>query len=609
VLQQMRSAAKWIWILVFLFFVGGFLLLDTSGLLGRDQLTPSTAVATVNGVDVPYMSWLNLSNTIAQQREQGSGRGLSLDERKEIENQAFEQLVSEILLQQEYRRRGIRVSAQEIIEAAQVSPPPALMQSPQLQTDGQFDIEKYQRFLRSPQARQQGLLLQLESYYRSEIPRAKLFDQLAGDVYVPDAKLWRIYRDINDSVQVSFVTFDASSVADSTITISDAELRRHYDANRTRYERTGRGAVSLLALPRIITAADTAATRARAVALRDEIVQGATFEDVARRESTDSGSAANGGSLGMTGRGRLVPAFEKAAFALRTGELSQPVLTEYGFHLIRVDGRKADSIDVRHILLPIQQSDSSAAVTDRRADQLARIAASATDPQRFDSAAKVLGLVPQVFQVFEGQPVLSSHGIAPGVSAWAFYGARPGETSELFAADQAYFLARLDTLIEGGLVPFEEAKNEIRASLARRRKAESLVPRATTLAQAAVANGLEAAARAADVEVRQSPVFARPSFVAGMGRLNEAIGASFSLPVGTVSEPVVTDDGVFVIRVDRRVDARRDAWEAQKEAQRRESIGRLREARIRSFLDGMRERADVKDRRKQLNAAARQQAT
>ncbi|MFP5355366.1 MAG: SurA N-terminal domain-containing protein, partial [Gemmatimonadota bacterium] len=147
---------------------------------------------------------------MAQQEERNSGRGLTLDERRRVEDQAFEQLVSSILLEQEYKRRGITDSDQEVIEAAQQSPQPELMQSPDFQTDGRFDIQKYRRFIGSSAARSQGVLIQLENYYRSEIPRAKLFDQLAGDVFVSDAKLWSVYKDMNDSAQVSFVMFDAS---------------------------------------------------------------------------------------------------------------------------------------------------------------------------------------------------------------------------------------------------------------------------------------------------------------------------------------------------------------------------------------------------------------
>lgn len=607
-LQQMRSAAKWIWWFVVISFIGGFLLLDTSGLLGRDQLTTSTVVATVNGVDVPYLSWANLSNALAQQREQATGRGLNLDERREIEDQAFEQLVNDILLEQEYRRRGIQVTDQEVVEAAQLSPPPMLMQDPSLQTDGQFDIEKYRRLLSSPQARQQGLLVQLESYYRTEIPKAKLYEQILSDVYVSDAKLWSVFQDQHDSAQVSFVTFAPSTVPDSAIQVSDAEIRRFYDADPSRFERRGRAVLSLLMIPRSVTAADTAATRARMLELREEIIGGVSFEDVAQRESSDSGSASNGGSMGMSHRDRFIPEFSEAAFALRVGQVSQPVLTPYGFHLIRVDAKKGDSINVRHILKPIQQRDSAAVATDRKADSLARIAASSTDPTRFDSAAKVLELQPMTVQVYEGQPAFTGEYMAPGVSAWAFGGPRPGETSELLDAEHGYFLARIDSLAEGGVAPFAEVRNDIRALLALRKKAEALVPDAREFAQAAVASGLEAAAKARDITATKSNMFARSTFVPGIGRLNPAVGAAFSLPIGQISEPIPTEDGVFVMRVDRRIEADSAAWLQQKDVQRQQAMNAVRQTRLRSFLEGIRERANVQDRRPQINAAARAQS-
>ena len=111
----------------------------------------------------------------------------------------------DILLQQEIRRRGITVTDEEIVQAAQFNPPPQLLQSPELLTEGRFDPEKYRRFLQSPSARQTGLLAQLEQYYRSEIPRQKLFLQVASDVYVTDQRLWQIYRDGKDSAQVAYV--------------------------------------------------------------------------------------------------------------------------------------------------------------------------------------------------------------------------------------------------------------------------------------------------------------------------------------------------------------------------------------------------------------------
>ena len=119
-----------------------------------------------------------------QQQEQQLGRGLTLDERAQMETQAFNDLVNDILLKQQYDKRGIRVTDDEIITAAKTSPPPQFMQRAELQTEGQFDPSKYQRFLSSPTARQQGLLAQLETYYRNEIPKQKLYSEVAGDVFV-----------------------------------------------------------------------------------------------------------------------------------------------------------------------------------------------------------------------------------------------------------------------------------------------------------------------------------------------------------------------------------------------------------------------------------------
>ncbi|MBL8960231.1 MAG: SurA N-terminal domain-containing protein [Gemmatimonadetes bacterium] len=612
-LQQLRSRSGWVWAIVFLFFVVGFLLADTSGLLGLGPapITNSTVVAKVNGQEIPWLSWQNLANQLQQQQEQAGGRGLNLDERQRIEDQAFEQLVSNILLSQEYERRGIRVSDAEIRQAAEQSPPPEMMQNPELQTDGQFDMAKYRRLLGSAAARQQGLLVSLESYYRTEIPRAKLFDQLAGDVFVSDAKLWANYRDQNDTAQVSFVMFDANAVPDSTVSVPDAELRAYYDRNKESLERPGRAVLSILSVPRTVNASDTAATLAKTLALRAEIVGGAKFEDVAIRESADTVSGSRGGDLGTALPSNWDPTFGNAAKALRVGELSQPVLTPFGYHLIRKDGVKGDSLQLRHILVRVQQSDSNAVRTDRRADSLSSIAASATDaPTRLDSAAKVLGLNIERVIAFEGEPAMSSAGRPlPSISAWAFTGSKVGEISDLYDGDDVYVLARLDSLVNGGVPKFEDARDDIRRILIGRKKAESLVARANAVyADAKGAGGLEAAAKAKDMPVTKSEPFTRPQFVPGLGRLNEAVGASFALPVGTVSAPIVTDQGAFIVRVDRRVSADSTAWLAQRETQRKDAISAIQQLRVRTFLSEIRKTAKVDDRRKQLNASARAQA-
>lgn len=607
-LQSMRSSAKYIWVFIVLVFVGVFLFTETSGLLGRAPITPGTAVAEVNGQDIAYTTWVQAAQQRIQQEEQARGRSLSLDEQEQLRNEVFDQLVQSVLLEQEYRRRRIRVTDEEIVQAAQFSPPPQFMSAPELQTDGRFDIEKYQRFLKSPAARQQGLYYQLESYYRSEIPRAKLFEQVASEVFVTDPELWRAYKDRHDSAQVTYVTFDPGTVPDSAVTVTDAEIRQYYEAHKSELERPGRAVVSVVTIPRTVSAADSAAVRARIAALREEILKGAKFEDVARRESADSVSGANGGSLGSGGRGRFVDPFEKAAYALTPGQLSDPVETQFGVHLIRVDERKGDTLDLRHILLRYAQSDSSASRTDRRADSLANLAASQDSPERLDSAAKVLGLEIRKGVAFEGEPLTMAGQYVPSVSAWAFSGARPGETSELFGeSDDAYFLARLDSITPGGIPPLEATRDEVRRRLVVEKKLDRQERDAAEFARLASTTSLQAAASERGRTAVQSAMFTRGDVVPGIGRLNEAIGAAFSLPLGAVSAPIRTSDAVVVLRVDRRVEADRKAWEEQKAAQRQQMLQGMRQQRVRLFLEELRRNADIEDNRKQINAAARQQ--
>jgi peptidyl-prolyl cis-trans isomerase D len=604
----MRSRAKYVWFVIFGFFIVGFLLLDTSGLLSGDAVTPNTVVAEVNGRDILYTAWATRVQGLSEAEAQQQGRALTLDEIDRVEDRAFDELVSEVLLEQEYRKRGITVSPEEIRAAAVMMPPPGLMQNPELQTEGRFDPVKYQRFLGSPVAATSGLLLQLESYYRQEIPRQKLFEQIAADVYLTDARMWDLWQDVQDSAQVSFVALTPDVVADSAVTVTDREIQTYYDENKATLERTGRAVVSVMSIPRVITAADTAAVRARAVELRNEITGGTPFEEVAARESADSISGANGGSLGRGARGRFIEAFERAAYALRPGEVSQPVLTSFGYHIIKLDERKGDTVALRHILLRIEQSDSSATATDRRADELDGITADATNPAQFDSAAARLGLTPMRAVVVEGEPLMVANAYIPSVSAWAFSGAQPGETSELFDSPEGYFVARLDSLTRGGPQELEEVRDEIRTRLLRTRKIETLLPAARTLASRAAATSLEAAAAEQKVEVSRTGLFNRIDFVPGIGQGNEAVGSAFALSVGAVGAPVATEDAVFVIRVDRRINASREKWEAQKQVQRGLLTGSLREERVRTYLEDLRASAKIEDHRREINAAARRLA-
>jgi peptidyl-prolyl cis-trans isomerase D len=610
VLQQMRAKAGIIWIIIAVVFVGGFLFAETSGLIGQGPVTTTTVVAEVDGEDILYTTWVNASAQMAQQQEQTNGRGLTMDERRAVDEQAFNELVSDILLRREYKRRGIRVTDQEIVEMAKFSPPPQFQNWSELQTEGRFDPAKYQRFLASPSARQQGILVTLENYFRTEIPRQKLFAQVAGDEYVSDTRLWNIWRDTHDSASVSFVSFRPVPTKVDMDAVSDADIRAYYAAHTAEFDRPGAATLSIVSISRVPTAADSADQLNKVKALREEIAKGTTkFEDVAKRESDDSVSAAKGGDLGKATKGIYVKEFNDAAFSLPIGVLSQPIKTQFGYHIMRVDKRQGDSVWVHHVLKLFRQGDSTAVRTDRLADTLSKAAAGATDPAMFDAAAKKMNLLVSRISAMEGQPASYLGRQVPSVSAWAFSGPRVGETSDLFDDEQGYYLVRLDSLRTGGVQPIEVVRDEIKTLLARKKGLEGILPTAQALAKAAAASTLEAAAKELGRPVEKQGLFARNTPVASFGFMSQATGASFSIPVGSVGEPVMTDDAVFVIRVDKRVASDSAKWVAQKAVQRSQVQNSLRDQRVRIYLQSLRRAAKVEDHRATINALQRRATT
>src|SRR6266702_1724084 len=218
-LRSLRSSAKYIAIVfVTIPFVLWLATAQVSSILGPS----GNVVLRVNGKEFQVNEYQQRVQIASEQYRQQNGTApLTREEDQQIQNQVINQMTQDALLQQEYDRLGIRVSAEEIIDMAHNSPPPEVMRDPQFQTDSQFDLRKWQQFLSTTSDR--NLLAQIEGIYREQIPRIKLAQYLTSDVYISDAKLWRIYKDQHDSVRIASLAVSSLAIPDTT-TISDAEL-------------------------------------------------------------------------------------------------------------------------------------------------------------------------------------------------------------------------------------------------------------------------------------------------------------------------------------------------------------------------------------------------
>ena len=404
---DVRNAAQPLMVVVAITFFA-WLVVDLSGITGSTGLLTKTEVGKVNGrgIDLRTFQTVVQQNIDARQRE--APGGLGLEDIAQIRDEVWEQFVQNSVLDAEYHRRGITVSEDEVVEAIRNSPPPEFQKIPEFQTDSQFDLGKYQRWLTSSVAQQ--YLPGLEAQYREQIQRAKLLRVVTADIYLSDAALWEQYRDEHEMVKIALTAIVARNIiADSAVHVSDAEIAAYYKAHLDQFDRPASAYLSFVALPRLTTAIDTAAAKARADSVRAEITGGAPFAEVAQRESSDSASAAKGGDLGEWTKGTMDAAFDSAAFSLPLNTLSQPVRSQFGYHLIEVTSRKGNKAKGRHILIPIEIAGAHRDQLDAQADSLEKLGADKADPAALDTVARALKLpVAKAGPVQEGTKVQRS---------------------------------------------------------------------------------------------------------------------------------------------------------------------------------------------------------
>jgi len=597
-LRTMRSNAKWIFYILAISFIGWLAIGQVMSILGPS----GNVVLRVNRKEYPVTEYQQRVQLASEQYRQQYGTApLTKEEDRQLQDQVINQMIQDALLEQEYRRLGIRVSAEEIVAMAHNSPLPEIMRDPQFQTDGQFDIRKWQQFLSTTSDR--NLLLQLEGIYRQQIPRIKLFEYLASDVYIPDAKLWRLYKDAHDSVRVTALAVSPYTILDTT-PISDGELQAYIAKHPDDFKRPAVAYVRFISVPRLPNADDSAVARAHVARVRVELARGAKFEDVAKRESSDSGSGQRGGDLGWVRKSdttTLVAPFMRAVRSLKPGELSAPVPTRFGYHLIRIDQAKGDSVKVRHILIPVALQGAHLDQVEARADTLERLAAERSDPTTLDTVARRLKLqVSPEYRVVENQGFMLGEYRVPDVSVWAFE-TPVGETSPVIDGDAGYYVFRLDSVTTAGAPPLAQIRAQV-TDLVRVDKLKSVARhRADSLA--ALLRGapdLAVAAAAHGLQVQRLGPFTRmrpPRDLTGEALV---VGTALGLRVGERSGVVEGENGYFILESVGRKFADSTAWLAQKEVQRTQLRQALQQARIQQYLEGVRAKAKVIDRRKDL---------
>jgi peptidyl-prolyl cis-trans isomerase D len=585
-LQSGSKAAKYI--------LGGFLTILAVSMAaylipgfmsGGDVTNRSGVVATVGGRDI-LVDQVN-KVTSAQMQQQHYPDML----RPYLVQQVLRQLMQEEEIHYEAERMGLTVSDQEVRDEMQHG-----MYKVYFFPDGKWiGQQKYEELITS----NGGSVADFERGMRDQILRQKLFTAVSASASVSPAEVEQAYRDKNTKVKFQYAVLSLDDVqkeikpadadlkayyqaniaqyansipekrqvryfvlldkdAENQVTVSPAEIQRYYNDNLDQYRMPDRARARhiLIATPAGPDGKpdpkQAEQARAKAEDVLKQVRAGGNFTELAKKYSEDPGSKNNGGELGWTTKGQMVPEFEKVAFAQNPGQISDLVQTSFGFHIIQTEEKELARVKpVSEVKDEIEKNLKAQKVANLL-DQKANAAVGLAQKQGLDKAAAQNGA-----QVIQSNPVGHTDAL-PGIGASrevmsSVFAANEKAAPQLERFQQGYVIFQVTGITPPKTPSFEETKERVTADYKRERAAALLQKKTKELADRAHAgHDLAKAAKEVGATLKTSDLVTRTSQVPQLGPMSQQASVAFSLKPGEISGPLSTGNNGAVLQLTER---------------------------------------------------------
>ncbi|MFK7846901.1 MAG: peptidylprolyl isomerase [Rhodothermales bacterium] len=325
--------------------------------------------------------------------------------------------------------------------------------------------------------------------------------------------------------------------------------------------------------------------------VKRRIEAGEDFATLAKLFSTDNSNASRGGDLGWFGRGKMVEAFENAAFAARTGRIVGPVETQFGFHLIEVTDRTREQVRLADYA---QLIEPSVGTINAIAERLSDLEYYASESDDFTGEAEKLNLEIKEVQVQSEQTYISGIGNSRLLRNF-MESSGEGAISESIELDDAFVVAQLAEITPEGYRSFEEVKAEIepRAKIEKKKAYQ-----AAKMQKAFDTNGFDGLATALGTTERVvTAVTYNTRSVAELGSDPVFKGTVLSMGNDQTSTVVEGQNGVFVVRT-TKVDAPAEITDVERTQLQTQLSTQLKQQATREWLASLRDRADIDDNRR-----------
>ena len=642
-LDRMRRHKGWLkWslalvVLTFIvFYIPDFLGRNTSTTVGA---APREVIAEVDGHELTAGDFQSRYQAQLQAYQQQFGGNINeqLIRQLGIDQQILTQMVDEEVAVIEADRHNLKVSDDELAEQ--------IFAIPGLQENGKFIGEqRYEQLLRAQ--RPPLTKAQFEDGLRRSMVIDKLRAALTDWIALSDAEVEREFKQRNEKVKLQVVALTADKFRDK-VTVSDADVASYFDAHKAEYRIGEQRKIKYILLDRdqarqrvTVTPAEVERyynqniqqfqapeqvrashilfktegkneeeVRKQAEEVLKKVKAGGDFAALAKQYSEDS-TKDQGGDLGLFGRGRMVPEFETAAFAMQPGQVSDLVKSQFGFHIIKVTERKEPTTTpLEQVRAQIQQQLATQMADAQISDKARQLADQIKTASDLDKVAKAQGLTVQESGFFQREDPVPGLGASPQVAQTAFR-LKEGEASEPANSARGPVFLTVSEKKDPYIPKLEEVQAKVKEDVIRSRAAEMSRQRASEIAAALKnAKDFAAAAKAQGLEAKQTEMITRGSTLPDVGISPEVDAAAFTLPANAVSDPIRTNDSTVIVRVDSRDEVTPEEFGKQKEAFRAELLNERRNRFFTAYMTKVKEKMkiqlkpDVLRRVTQQNAA------
>ena len=350
---------------------------------------------------------------------------------------------------------------------------------------------------------------------------------------------------------VRYALIDLSQLR-QTAQISDDELKAQYQQNIQQYQVPNRVHVEHILLMTVgKTDAEVEEIRQKAEDVLKQAKKGAKFEDLAKKYSEDPGTKDKGGDLGWLMQGQTVPEFEKTAFGLEKGKISDVVKTQYGFHIIEVlDKETAHTKPFEEvkdsIKTPLQLAKADKLASDE-ADQLSATIRRSNKVSLDDLAKQFHLTVGETRPVTATDPILEFGNSKEAKEA--IFRLRQDELGLPIRTDRGYLVLSVKQIVPTHPGSLEEVRDKIVSELKQQKSTELARAKAEDLAKRVKAGEkFDAAAKSLGLEAKTSDLFARNGSISGAVS-GKQVSAAFQLKTGDVGAPLNLGANWFVYRV------------------------------------------------------------